>query len=63
VSDYDYSKYLNDDNSLNTAKLWSDVAAITGFYREGRRKDLYDAVTTWYYEHVRSQKEKTHATS
>ena len=61
MSEYDYSKYLNDDNSLNTGELWADVAAITGFYREGKRKDLYDSVTNWHYQHVKTEKEKSNA--
>jgi len=63
VSNYDFSKYLDDNNSLNTGKLWSDVAAISGFYRTKRREDLYNAVTTWYYEHIKSEKEKSNATT
>tara|TARA_R110002020_G_scaffold393759_2_gene603865 strand:+ start:516 stop:725 length:210 start_codon:yes stop_codon:yes gene_type:complete len=58
VNETDYSQYLNDDNSLNTGKLWSDITAITGFYREGRRKDLYEAVNSWHYRHTMEIREQ-----
>lgn len=44
----DFTKYLNDDKSLNNGKLWSDVANIRGFFRVQQREDLYNAVKTWH---------------
>ena len=61
--DIDYSKYLDDDDSLNKGKLWSDIAGIRGFYSDQRRKDLYDAVTTWYYHHIKAKKEENNAST
>ena len=48
MSDVDYSKYLNKDNTLNKGKLWNDIASIRGFFSDERRKDLYEAVNKWY---------------
>ncbi len=46
----DYNKYIKSDGKLNYQLLYEDLADITGFWHDVRRKSHYEAVTEWYKE-------------
>ena len=58
LTDNDYSKYLKTNGKLDFQLLWKDLADITGFWHEPRRKSYYEAVTEWYEQHTSDDRSK-----
>jgi len=58
MAEVDFNKYIKGDGKLNYQLLYEDLADITGFWHDARRKSYYNAVTEWYdKEHTSDDRE------
>tara|TARA_R100001594_G_C3845101_1_gene216927 strand:- start:206 stop:415 length:210 start_codon:yes stop_codon:yes gene_type:complete len=59
MAEVDYKKYIKSNGKLNYQLLYEDLADITGFWHDVRRKSYYEAVTEWYKEYTSNDRDRS----